>query len=64
MDHIIPPILPSVKPVTIKNKKEQKMKIFKKILIIVVSVAAILLLGSAGELDHHEYIEANYYYSN
>lgn len=40
------------------------MKIFKKILIIVVSVAAILLLGSAGELDHHEYIEANYYYSN
>lgn len=40
------------------------MKIFKKILIILVSIAAILLIGSAGELDHHEYIEVNYYYSN
>lgn len=64
MKHIIPLILPSVKPVTIKNKKGVKMKILKKILIIVVSIAAILLIGSAGELDHHEYIEANYYYSN
>lgn len=64
MDHIIPLILPSIKPVTIKKQKGVKMKIFKKILIILVSIAAILLIGSAGELDHHEYIEANYYYSN
>lgn len=64
MDHIISLILPSVKSVTIKKQKGEKMKIFKKILIILVSVAAILLIGSAGELDHHEYIEANYYYSN
>ena len=64
MDHIIPLILPSVKSVTIKKQKGVKMKIFKKILIILVSIAAILLIGSAGELDHHEYIEANYYYSN
>lgn len=40
------------------------MKIIKKILIAVILVASILLIGSAGELDHHEYIEANYYYSN
>lgn len=35
------------------------MKILKKILIIVILVASILLIGWNGELDHHEYIEVN-----
>lgn len=40
------------------------MKILKKILVVVILVASILLIGWVGELDHHEYIEANYTYSN
>ena len=40
------------------------MKVLKKILTVVVVAIAILLIGWAGELDHHEYIEANYTYEN
>lgn len=40
------------------------MKILKKILVAVILVASILMIGWAGELDHHEYIEANYTYAN
>lgn len=40
------------------------MKILKKILTVVILAIAILLIGWAGELDHHEYIEANYTYTN
>lgn len=31
----------------------------KKIMIIVALIGAFLLLGTAGELDQHEYIEVN-----
>ena len=31
----------------------------KQILIILAIIAAILLIGLNGDLDHHEYIEAN-----
>ena len=56
-------ILPSVELVTLKQTGG-KMKILKKILVVVILVASILLIGWAGELDHHEYIEANYTYAN
>ena len=42
-----------------KGTSMKTKNIIKKILIIAVVVAAILLVGSAGELDHDEYIEAN-----
>lgn len=35
------------------------MKIMKKILAVVILIASILAVGWVGELDHHEYIEAN-----
>lgn len=35
------------------------MELVKKILIIVAVIGAILLIGTAGELDHDEYIEVN-----
>ena len=31
----------------------------KKVLIALAVVATFILVGFAGELDHHEYIEAN-----
>lgn len=39
------------------------MKILKKVLVVAILVVSILLIGWAGELDHHEYIEANYTYT-
>ena len=52
-----------------KNKKETNMN---KILIALVVIASIILIGCAGELDHHRYIEVNstkqtrmpFYYEN
>lgn len=35
------------------------MKIMKKILVVVLLIASILAVGWIGELDHHEFIEAN-----
>lgn len=35
------------------------MKIMKKILVVVLLIASILAIGWIGELDHHEFIEAN-----
>jgi len=44
----------------------------KKILVIFAIIGSVILIGCAGELDHHEYIEANatrqtrmpFYYEN
>ena len=35
------------------------MKTMKKILAVVILIASILAVGWIGELDHHEFIEAN-----
>lgn len=49
-------MLPGVELAIDKNKKEVNMK---KVLIIVAAVAFFVLVLCAGDLDHHEYIEAN-----
>lgn len=51
---------------------EKIIKLSKRICIILAIGVAIILVGTAGELDHHEYIEVNstpktrmpFYYEN